>query len=77
MCESVGRPVTDGELALDLWRRWFHLFGQPWITVDDGCYCLFCDGEDEQHEANCVYVLAKDLVTRVSSTPAPEFAHDI
>ena len=61
--------------ALSLWGRWFAEFGEPWVTDINGeCYCCFCDGVYPDHESNCIYLAAKDLLTRTTVTPIPEFA---
>ena len=63
-----------GDQALGLWRFWFEKFGNPWIEGDRGeLFCIFCDGADRAHDADCIYLMAADLLTRESSTPMPVF----
>ena len=66
--------MNDGDLALALWRCWFQKFGEPWVDIDGGCYCLFCDGENDKHEDNCVWLQARELVTKQTVTRIPEFS---
>jgi hypothetical protein len=59
--------VSDaGDQALALWRRWFDESGGYPCAEDGfgGTYCVFCDGIDNMHEANCVWVMAKELIGR-------------
>ena len=57
--------------ALELWRRWLELPGDPYVvdmdSVDEGCWvdklCFFCGGRKSAgHAGDCVYVQAARLL---------------
>ena len=58
MAETIGR----GHQALELWRRWFREFGEPWFLFEDQLWCFFCDGTNEKHRRGCIYVAAERLL---------------
>ncbi len=59
---EIAGSFQRGHKALDLWRRWFREFGEPWFTFEDTLWCFFCDGTDERHKRGCIYVAAERLL---------------
>ena len=61
---DVACAIQRGQRALDLWRRWFARYGDPWIRDEDGeLWCVFCDGQDKTHKRGCIFKAAERLVT--------------
>lgn len=52
------------EAAIELWKRWFDWSGNPWEVNSNGDECCFFCGElKPNHEVDCVYTIAKELVS--------------
>ena len=55
----------EEDKALALWKRWFAWGGDnPWHESNYGLdiSCLFCGEDQPNHEPDCVYVAAKELM---------------
>ncbi len=52
------------EKALALWKRYFDEIDCPYERLEDlQSICFFCtEDEEEPHEKDCIYILAKELV---------------
>lgn len=50
--------------ALELWRKWFSWSGNPWVLEGDEFdrECFFCGRKEPDHEQDCTYIGAKNLV---------------
>ena len=60
---NVGLVLERNYQAMELWRRWFRQFGDPWFRAEDGrLWCAFCDGTDQAHRRGCIFVAAERLV---------------
>ncbi len=63
LIRDVGRVLDRNYQAMELWRRWFARFGDPWFKAEDGeLWCAFCDGQDKVHRRGCIYKAAERLV---------------
>ena len=49
--------------SIELWKRWFDWRGNPWLNDASQMKCFFCDGQRPNHDVNCVYLIAKELVS--------------
>ena len=63
LLRDVGQVLNRNYHAMELWRRWFREFGEPWFKAEDGeLWCVFCDGTSERHKRGCIYMAAERLV---------------
>ena len=63
LLRDVGLVLNRNYQAMELWRRWFARFGDPWFTAEDGeLWCAFCDGQNKTHRRGCIYKAAERLV---------------
>ena len=63
LLRDMGRVLERNYQAMELWRRWFARFGDPWFKAEDGeLWCAFCDGGNKIHKRGCIYKAAERLV---------------
>ncbi len=63
LLRDVGQVLNRNYEAMELWRRWFRHYGDPWFKAEDGeVWCAFCDGQSKVHKRGCIYKAAERLV---------------
>ena len=61
---NIAQVLERNYQAMELWRRWFKRFGDPWFRAEDGeLWCAFCDGSNKVHKRGCIYKAAERLVS--------------
>lgn len=59
----------EEDKALALWKRWFEWRGgDPWEAVGGLIICIFCGEDRPNHEPDCIFVAAKELMEDETNT---------